>query len=293
MAIFHEIKESYRSGGLLIRLIYINLTVFVALRLLMGFYSFSDSGAASFPLLEWVSVPADLNLLLSRPWTLFTYMFVHFDFLHILFNLLCLYWFGRLFLHHFTSRQLWTVYWTGGAAGALLYLVAFNLIPALQHNSSILMGASASSLAILFAVARYAPNDRITLVFIGEVSLKYIALVYFIIDLISIPTLANTGGHLAHLGGALAGLIWGSYAVRKTHSAKPGGPLFSMITTRLRPRAKMEVKHRRPLTDMEYNQIKNQRQREVDRILEKIKASGYDSLSSAEKKMLFDASKES
>jgi membrane associated rhomboid family serine protease len=301
MGFIDEIRGSYRSGSLLIKLIYINVAVFVVIRLLQAFYSMSNGIASqeSYPLLQWISVPSDPLTLLQRPWTLFTYMFVHYDFLHVLFNLLCLYWFGKVFMIFFTGRQLFTVYVVGGIAGAVAFLIGFNYIPVLYRlaPSSMLLGASASALAVLFAAARYSPDFRLTLMFIGEVRLKYIALVYFVIDLISIPALANTGGHLAHLGGALAGLLagyyWSKYGFRRTRGAKSqssnGGGFFDGV---FRKKAKMKVAHRRPLTDMEYNAIKNNRQREVDRILEKVKASGYDSLTREEKKTLFDASQE-
>ena len=229
-----------------------------------------------------------------KPWTLLSYMFVHYEFLHILFNLLCLYWFGRLFLSFFSDRQLLTVYIVGGVAGALAYLVAYNLVPVLYQMapSTILMGASASVLAILFAVARYSPNMRINLVLIGTVKLKYLALVYFLIDLISIPGLANTGGHLSHLGGALAGLAFGIYWQRKGVGRSKNQRFTSVFASLFRKEGQMIVTHKRPLTDMEFNALKNNRKREVDRILDKVKASGYESLTKDEKKTLFDASQE-
>ena len=296
MGILDEIKLSYRRGGMITRLIYINLIVFVVIRLLQAFYSFSNGLTAQgdYPLLSWISVPSDPFQLLLKPWTLISYMFVHYEFLHILFNLLCLYWFGRIFLIFFSEKRLLQLYFIGGLFGALAFIIGYNLIPILYQMapSSMLMGASASVLAILFAAARYAPDFRINLVLIGEVRLKYIALIYFILDLISIPTLANTGGHLAHLGGALAGVLmalyWAKKGVKKTNDPE-WSPIFTNLFTK---KSKMKVTHRRPLTDMEYNAIKTNRKREVDRILEKVKASGYDSLTKEEKKALFEASQE-
>lgn len=296
MGIIDEIKMSYRRGGMVTKLIYINLAVFVTIRLLQAFFSFSNglTDQSQYPLLHWISVPASPMQLMVKPWTLLTYMFVHYEFLHILFNLLCLYWFGRVFLTFFSERKMLQVYLLGGLSGAIAFLIGYNWIPILYRltPSTMLMGASASVLAILFAAARFAPNYRLNLVFIGEVRLKYIALAYFIIDLISIPTLANTGGHLAHLGGALAGLIMGYSHIKHRPKRVKEPELTSIFTSLFAKKSKMKVTHRRPLTDMEYNAIKTNRQREVDRILDKVKASGYDSLTKDEKKTLFDASQE-
>lgn len=296
MGIVEEIKMSYRRGGIVTKLIYINLIVFVTIRVLQAFFSFSNGLTAQndYPLLSWISVPANPLQLLVKPWTLVSYMFVHYEFLHILFNMLCLYWFGRVFLTFFSEKKLLQLYFLGGLLGAVAFLIGYNFIPILYRiaPSSMLMGASASVLAILFAAARYAPNFRLNLVLIGEVRLKYIALTYFVIDLISIPTLANTGGHLAHLGGALAGILMGYYWARHGVRRSREPELTTIFSSLFTKKSKMKVTHRRPLTDMEYNAIKTNRQREVDRILDKVKASGYDSLTKEEKKTLFDASQE-
>ncbi len=296
MGIADEIKLSFRKGGIITKLIYINLSVFVVIRLLQVFYSFSNglSAQADYPLLGWISVPSRPLELLQKPWTLISYMFVHYEFLHILFNLLCLYWFGRIFLMFFSEKKLLQLYFIGGFFGAVAFFIGFNFIPILYRlsPSSMLMGASASVLAVLFAAARYAPDYRVNLVLIGEVRLKYIALIYFVLDLISIAALANTGGHLAHLGGALAGIMMG-YVWGKNRASQSREPELSTIFASIFIRkSKMKVTHRRPLSDMEYNAIKTNRQREVDRILDKVKVSGYDSLTREEKKTLFDASQE-
>lgn len=254
----------------------------------------TGSGEGIHSWLYFFSVPSDPVQLLKQPWSAFTYMFLHFDFLHLLFNSLYLYWFGKLFLHFIDSRWMLRLYFMGGLAGAVLYIIAFNLIPGFFafSKSSILLGASAAVMAILFAVAAFKPNFTVQLLFIGEVKLKYVALVAFLIDIISIPTLNNTGGHLAHIGGALLGLYYGRHwalkgvpNISKKEKKKAGFSWFQK-------KSNLTVTHKRSLTDLEYNTIKVQRQKEVDRILEKIKHSGYDSLSASEKKILFDASKD-
>jgi membrane associated rhomboid family serine protease len=298
MGILDEIKLSYRQGSVLIKLIYINISVFLLMTLLpfilwlTGVFGTPQQGSDFF--LPFVSVPSSPMVLLMRPWTLFTYMFLHADFLHVLFNVIYLFWFGRLFLEFLKPYQLLGVYIYGGLGGALLYLLTFNFVPALIifAPSSILLGASASAMAILFAVAAYAPNHTVYLVFIGPTRLKYIALVALLIDLVSMTTLQNTGGHLAHLGGALVGYLYAVSLLKGHDWAKFFDAKGFKIANPFKKRVKMTVTHKRPLSDLEYNAIKTRKQQDVDRILEKIKRSGYDSLSQQEKKVLFDASQE-
>jgi len=295
MSIPQEIKDSFRYGSILTKLIYVNIAVFLLFRFIQLFMVLATGdGGAIQSWLYFFSVPSDPTQLIKQPWSAFTYMFLHFDFLHLLFNTLYLYWFGRLFLQLIDSRWMLRLYLMEGLAGAVLYILAFNLIPGffIFSKTSILLGASASVMAILFSVSAYRPNFTVQLLFIGEVKLKYVALVAFLIDIISIPTLNNTGGHLAHIGGALIGLYYGwSWAskglpnIPEKEKKKTGFSWFQK-------KSNLKVTHKRSLTDLEYNTIKVQRQKEMDRILEKIKHSGYDSLSASEKKTLFDASKD-
>lgn len=292
MSIIDEIKDSFREGSVLTKLIYANVGIFVVIRLLQAFYSLSSGNVVSYPILAWFSVPSDIASLLLRPWTLLTYMFLHYEFLHILSNMLCLYWFGRLFMLFFDGRQLLRVYVLGGLCGAVLFIVGYHLIPALypMSQSGMMMGASASVMAVLFTVTRYAPNFMVTVLLIGQIRLKYLALAYFIFDIISIPGLQNAGGHLAHIGGALFGFLLGYLWSTKgrPQMTVSNNSWLDMLPWR---RKNLKIVHKRPLTDMEYNYDKTKRSREVDRILEKVKSSGYESLTKEEKRTLFDASK--
>ena len=292
MSIVDDIKLSFKQGGVLTKFIYINIGVFIVIRLLQVFYSFSGGPGADYPLLRWVSVPSDPASLLRSPWTLITYMFVHYGFLHFIFNVLVLYWFGKLFLMFFTSRQFVAVYLLGGITGALFYFAAFNTIPVLSSyfHSSLLMGASASIMAILFATAVYRPDFTVYLMFFGHVKMKYIALIYFILDLISITALQNTGGHLAHIGGAAFGWYFASKLLKGKDITRGFSKMIDNIAGLFRKKTKMTVTYKRPMSDMEYNARKVKKQAELDRILEKVKRSGYDSLTKKEKKTLFEES---
>nr|WP_319400441.1 rhomboid family intramembrane serine protease [uncultured Carboxylicivirga sp.] len=292
MSIVDEIKQSYKQGGALTKLIYINIAVFVTIRLLQAFVTLS-TGSMEYPLLQWVSVPSDPMELLWKPWTIVTYMFVHYDFLHILFNMLWLYWFGRIFLEFLNPRQLLGVYFLGGITGAIIYLLAYNLLPGLYgyQPNSILLGASASVMALLFTMARLQGNHKIYLLFFGPVPLKYLAIGSLVLDLINISALSNTGGHLAHIGGALFGYLYAGWLDQGKDVTLHFNRFMDKVASTFTRKSQMKVTHRRPLTDMEYNKKKVHNQHEVDRILEKIKSSGYNSLTSNEKKTLFDASK--
>ena len=200
--IFTNLKRTFNSGNILAKLIYINVGLFVIIRLASVILMLFNLGG--FPFLQYLQVPSSPELLLYRPWTIITYMFTHFDFLHILFNMLWLYWFGGLFLTFFSERQLGGLYLLGGIAGAVLFLVAYNIFPYFRTVAaySYLMGASASVMASVFAVSFYRKDLEIGLFLIGRIKLIYLALFTFVIDLLAI-TSTNAGGHIAHIGGAL------------------------------------------------------------------------------------------
>ena len=285
MTIFDEIKESFREGSALTRVIYINLGVFLVFRILNVFFFLSGT---PFPLMDWLALPADLGLLASRPWTLITYMFLHFEFLHILFNLLWLYWMGQIFLTYFDQGKLITIYILGGIFGGLFYVVGYNLFPVFSHmvSDSRLLGASASVIAIVTALAVHAPNHSLHLMFIGPVKMKYIALVSVLMYVIGISS-TNAGGNLAHLGGAFWGVIYVLQLRRGIDPGKSVNGLFSSLKKTFSPQPKVKVSYRKPVDDIEYNRQKNQDQMRMNEILEKISKSGYDSLSKEEKEILF------
>lgn len=285
MTILDEIKESFREGSVLTRLIYVNLGVFLTFRILNVFFFLSNT---PFPFMDWLALPSDFSMLASRPWTLLTYMFLHFDFLHILFNLLWLFWMGQIFLSYFDQEKLLILYLLGGIAGGLAYVAGFNSFPVFAGvvEDSRLLGASASIIAIVTALAVYAPNHTLQLMFIGPVKMKYIALVSILMYVIGISS-SNAGGNLAHLGGALGGLLYVLQIRRRGISAKSSGAFFSGIKSRFASKPKVKVSYRKPANDIDYNRQKNQDQKHMNEILEKISKSGYDSLTREEKEFLF------
>ncbi len=293
--IITDIKNNFKRGSVYIQLIYINVGVFLFTALLSVLFTLFNRSIAG--ILLWFELPASLESFIRQPWSLFTYMFMHADFLHILFNMLWLYWFGSIFLQFFTGKHLRGLYVFGGVCGGLLYMLSFNIFPYFQPvlHSSVMVGASASILAIVTAAAYREPNYPIRLLLFGTIRLKYLALVTVLLDLI-LMTSANSGGHIAHIGGALAG-IWFAASLSKGRDITAWinktldwlSSLFNSKARADRKRAKMKVNYSRN-KDYEYNSKKKSQSDEIDRILDKLKKSGYDSLTAEEKKSLFDAS---
>lgn len=293
MNILDEIKQTFKQGSVLTRLIYINIGVFLLVAIANALFRLT--GQPPF-LAEWLSLPSDLTLLIKRPWTLLTYMFMHAGFIHLLFNILGLYWFGKLFLYHFEGAKLLSVYLLGGFVAGALYVVAFNVFPLFTGSQSMLLGASGSVFAILVAAAFYDPERRLMIPLIGSFALKYVALFYVVLSVIGISA-SNAGGNIAHLGGAL----WGWYYIRSLGRGKDLGAGFialinrlgNLISQGLKSKTKMKVtyKQQAPRDDYEYNRQKHHQQEEMNRILDKIAKSGYESLSKKEKEILFKQGK--
>ncbi len=308
MDVINELKSRYKNGSIMFRLIFVNTAIFLTVSILaLIFFLFGIGNPEKFTLIEWLAVPADTNLLLHRPWTILTYMFLHQDFLHILFNMLWLFWFGKIFLDYLTQKQMLGVYLLGGFFGAALYIGAYNLMPVFKPMIliSYALGASASVYAIVIAISTFAPQYSIGLLFIGRVKLRYIAMVVILIDLISIPR-GNAGGHIAHLGGAFFGYLF-AIRMKKGHDiTKVFTYLIDQLISIFKPGPKMKVsssnfsKKQKPSSgtqskkvhsDMNYNKEKAQNQAEINRILDKISKFGYEKLTKEEKDTLFDMSK--
>lgn len=298
--ILDNIKQRFKQKDILIQLIIINVAVFLILTLVGLFCTLFK--VDSIDMVNYIGVPADIQVLIMRPWTLFTYMFTHQAFLHILFNMLMLFWFGQIFLSYFSAKNLGSLYILGGLAGAAIYIIAFNLIPYYVDinvtqselgQPLTMIGASASVMAVIFAAAFYKPNTEVSLFMVFRLKIIYIAIFMFVIDFISLDSNTNPGGHVAHIGGALMGYIFAKqYAGGKDITRWVNSVIdwFANLTKPKSPK-KMKVKYKKREEDYQYNERRKNEAEDIDNILDKIKASGYNSLNSEEKKRLFDASK--
>ncbi len=296
--ILNKLKRQFKSADVLFQLIYINIGVFVIAILSMLICKLFSVDAGRFFI--YLELPSSFSYFIKKPWTIITYMFLHYELLHILFNMLWLYCFGRIFLMLFNGRQLGGLYILGGIGGGLFYMLAFNIFPYFNQfpNPSFMLGASASVLAIVVAPAVATPNFQIRLFFLGNIKLKYIAIVTVLLDVYFLSSSGeNVGGHIAHLGGALAGL-WFALSLSKGKDItlwinKGIDGFFNLFKSKPKMKVsyKNEKKNTSRETDMEYNTRKKSEEEVINRILDKLKKSGYESLSSDEKKTLFNAGK--
>ena len=291
--IIDKLKLKYKLGSVLTRFIYINLAFFVIIKIVSIFFTLFN--IYQLDLITLLGVPSGFNQLLHRFWTPFTYMFVHEQILHILFNMLWLYWFGKIFMEYFTGRVFGSLYVLGGLAGALLYILAYNYVPYfVSLDRSWMIGASASVMAIVMGAAFYRPDVKINLLLLGQIKIVYIAIAAFVIDFLSLGNGVNEGGHVAHIGGAIIGYIFAmQYKKGRDITAWVGKLIdwFVNITKPRKKKSKLKVQYQRNENDMDYNLRKKKEQESIDAILDKLKKTGYNGLSEDEKKRLFDASK--
>jgi membrane associated rhomboid family serine protease len=295
-----EVKKFFTRKTALSNLILVNIIIWgviQALRVISFFFNDPGGGLINTMVLQILAIPAALPKLALTPWTIITYNFLHLDFWHILFNMLWLFWFGRIFLEFLKARQLVLVYILGGISGGLIYVLAFNIFPVFSGilPDSFALGASASVMAIVTAISYYVPGYAINLLLIGRIRIGYLALFLFIFDFFMIPS-GNAGGHIAHIGGAIFGVVY----IMFLKSSKTGYQTSqsSLISRKIMNwfkqftgTKKPESTPKRPVNDDDYNLQRKNNQRKTDEILEKISKGGYESLTREEKDFLFKTSK--
>lgn len=287
-----QLKNTFSQGNVLNKIIIINVVVYIFIninRLILFLFRVDAEWLNDF--IDYISVPSNMKMLLIQPWSIFTYMFVHVDFMHILFNMLILFWTGSL-LEYLGGKKLLSTFILGGLSGAIFYILSYNLFPAFtdQVTYSSLIGASAGVLAVLTAVATLLPDYQVNLLFFGPVKLKFVAIFSIALYAFSIP-LGNSGGHIAHLGGALYGFIYVSQLKNGRDIAVWFNKITDLFSFSKKQKSKLKVTHKRTVTDHDYQSQLKSRQEQIDQILDKISQSGYDSLSKVEKEILFNASK--
>jgi membrane associated rhomboid family serine protease len=296
--VLDEFKSAFsRSNNGHIQLIIINVVVFVVLAILMVVSSWSSADFIFAAIHKQFSLPSEFSQFVTRPWTLITYFFTHDlgGIFHIFFNMLWLYWFGKLFVEYLGSDKLIAVYVLGGITGGIVYLMVYNLIPNppafLAHRAE-LVGASAAVFAIMVGAATLIPDYTFFLLFLGPVKIKWIAAIYIFLSFLG-SVGQNAGGEIAHLGGALIGFIyikqlqvginWGSWITA----------ILDWVKGLFKPSVKVKVSYRKnePSVAKKSPNLSGISQREIDDILDKISDGGYESLTKDEKEKLFKASK--
>jgi membrane associated rhomboid family serine protease len=273
----------FRSGNPVFFYIGINTIVFVAVALFSVTYFLAGNTNIRFLdyAREYFAFPAALPKLPFRFYTVLTYQFLHEDIFHILFNMLWLFWMGNIFIDFLKPRQFHFVYLSGGIMGALFFALAFNVFPPFipMAYAATVIGSSASVMAIAVAVTTLLPDYTISLMFIGTVKLRYVVLIYLLIDLIGIGY-SNPGGSFAHLGGAFMGFIY----IKLLQNGKDWSGIF-------KKKSKLKVVRNDSPKGSAKSAGNEVNQKEVDMILDKISKTGYNKLSKEEKEILFKASK--
>lgn len=315
--ILDEFRNAFtRPNNSLYQIIWVNVAVFVGLNTLgvvlwlLGYSSFQPNqcGVNSTDIfcsvLRFFEIPASTIKFITHPWTLITYFFTHVNFFHILFNMLFLYWFGRLINEFLGHKKVVSLYFLGGIAGGLMYILIYNLLPQFAERVELtyMLGASAGVFAIVVGAAVFMPNYTMYLLLFGPVRIKYIAMFYVLLSFFSIPG-ANAGGSIAHLGGAAIGWLY----IRQLQKGNDLGLWINQSIEFVKsffvrqPKIKVSYssgKRSDPKSSKSAHMSSSKGKRhslpdqdEIDTILDKISQSGYESLSKEEKQKLFNASK--
>ena len=280
----------FKQFSIVLKIIVINTLIFLIVYLGSFFFKLSPS-----TLVSWFVLPTSFLEIVCQPWSFVTYAFLHAGFWHLFWNMYLLYWFGLYVLNLFTSKRFLTIYLLGAINGGLFYVLAYNLFPVFNNISSNLMGASAAVLAIVIFIATYTP-DAMVRIFTFRIKLWQIGLVMVLLDLFQLPSSGNAGGLIAHMGGAIFGYV---YAIHLKKGNDIGIWFENFMDLLVNLFKSNKYKHFKQVHKTKQSAPKNTKrnpttnyQIKIDRILDKIGKSGYDSLTKAEKDFLFKAGKD-
>ena len=280
----------FKQLSIVLKIIVINTLIFLIFYLGSFFFKLSPS-----TLVSWFVLPTSFLEIVFQPWSFVTYAFLHAGFWHLFWNMYLLYWFGLYVLNLFTSKRFLTIYLLGAINGGLFYVLAYNLFPVFNNISSNLMGASAAVLAIVIFIATYTP-DAMVRIFTFRIKLWQIGLVMVLLDLFQLPSSGNAGGLIAHMGGAIFGYV---YAIHLKKGNDIGIWFENFMDLLVNLFKSNKYKHFKQVHKTKQSAPKNTKrnpttnhQIKIDRILDKIGKSGYDSLTKAEKDFLFKAGKD-
>ena len=283
--IFEDIKKAWnkRDNGL-IKIILINIIVFVSINFVQVILTISGLSSFFTLFINKLMLPASLGTFILQPWSIITYFFLHMSFMHILWNMLFLYWFGKIINDNIGNNALISLYVLGGIIGGLFYMAVYNIVPYYGErvSDSLMLGASAGVFSVVVGSATLMPNYTFYLLLIGPVRIKYIALFYVLLSFFDVAG-TNAGGEIAHLGGAFIGYI---YIRQLQNGINIGEGIINFINFFSEKKENKEKKKENIQKETEETT-----QDEVDKILDKISESGYSSLTSKEKERLFNASK--
>ncbi|MFN0032852.1 MAG: rhomboid family intramembrane serine protease [Flavobacteriales bacterium] len=285
----NDLQKRFSQRDVVIQLIAVNVAVFLGVNIYMLIAGMNEAEGRAL----WLLSTSDMQVLLHRPWSIITHLFTHENVGHIFFNMVALYFMGGLLRSMLGQRGILPLYLLGGLAGFALFAFSYNFIPRFVHDGhAYILGASAAVMAITFAASTYAPRMQVALFGVFRIELRWLALVLLALDLVSIRKGVNSGGSLAHLGGAAFGFIYAWQLQKGKNMLRWMENFFDRMKNIFSRKRKMKVhvNHARPKTDEQFNIEKKAYQQKVDTILDKISRAGYDSLSKEEKEFLFKSS---
>ncbi len=304
-SILEDFKQAFKTGNILNQLIVINVVVFVLFGVVGVFMQLSGADALYQRIYYYLSLPSSPDQILYQPLSFVTYMFMHQGIFHILWNMLFLYWFGKLVTGYLGQNKVLGLYVFGGLMGGLLYVLAYNILPfyAPVAANSTLVGASGAVLAVVVGAATFQPNFTVHLFLFGPIKIKYIAAFVVLSSFFRI-TGSNAGGEIAHLGGALMGYVIISQLQKGNDWSKPVVQFIAWVKSFFVRQPKIYVSYKNkeeskktwrkkaPSSTGSTKKKTATPQAEIDAILDKISEKGYDALSKEEKQKLFNASKD-
>ena len=283
MSFINTLKNKYKTGTIIEKLIYLNIAIFL-LTLLITVFQGLYKGEQNF-LVEWFSLDNNLDAFLTKPWSIISYGFLHADFIHLIFNMITLYFIGNLFIQYFTQKQALTFYILGTFFGGFLYVISQNYFPLFEGINTTLVGASAGISAIFIGIATYMPHYQIKIRFIGFIKFWHLAAIWLAFDVVGLIG-TNAGGSFSHLGGSLFGYLYVQQASNKKTNIST---IFSSFFKR--KEKPLKTVHKSAKRKQKTVKNSNQNQEKIDVILDKISKSGYDTLTKTEKEFLFKQGK--
>tara|TARA_B100000945_G_C20407587_1_gene610849 strand:+ start:1311 stop:2180 length:870 start_codon:yes stop_codon:yes gene_type:complete len=284
--IIEDFKKAWsKEDNGLIKIILINIIIFVSISVLEVFITLSGGGSLIRVVINKLMLPASFTTFILQPWSLISYFFLHLSFGHILWNMLFLYWFGKIIHDNIGNNAVISLYILGGIIGGLSYMALFNIIPFYEDrvSESLMLGASAGVFSVVAGSATLLPNYTFYLLFLGPIRIKYIALFYILLSFFDI-TGSNAGGEIAHIGGALIGYL---FIKQLQNGINMGDGVIKIINLFNRKNSSKKEKEFTINKETSFDISQD----EIDKILDKISESGYSSLSKKEKEKLFNASK--
>jgi len=286
MSIINDLKIHYKTGGFAQQIIFWNVGLFAIPLIFLGILSLFNG---QFQYLTYFHLSSDISEVLKKPWTIITYGFFHGDFLHLLFNMIMLFFSANLFKTFFNEKQFLNFYLSSLIFSGLIFIISSYIFPAFSNHVP-LIGASGAVMALLMATTVYKPDFYIRLLLIGQVRLIYLTAVFIVIDFIQLSS-SNSRGHIAHLGGVIFGYLF-VYQIKKGKNiAIPFYEWIQKVASYFKPKQKtpfQNVYRNNNPAPQSFNNNKSMHQKKIDAILDKISASGYDSLTKEEKEFLFN-----